>query len=324
MSSDLKELKTKWFLFIWFSISWTLFFISITYAFLSPSVPYSNPFKKYTISSIYYIIGAIGPTIATLSLLASYKDKTYRKDFWKRILYPQIGPKWLVLSTVLLPIALNMIIVLLSFFGGNPIFSFTSLVSKNGLFIVISLIGIIGIFGMLFPLLYNNISQFTEFHFRKKPQKLKKREKQVNELLEHIENGITKIRTHMKQHSWVYTAIFIGFLWSIWHIPIVFIQGSFLNDWSVSSFAFWEFWILFPIQSLIISWVFQRTGNSTFVAVSFFLADITRYFFTVPVTFQIFRFVIWCLIAVFIVLNEYVFHIIKTPEYLEYKEKNNQ
>ena len=129
-----------------------------------------------------------------------------------------------------------------------------------------------------------------------------------------IERIVFKIQNIHKKNTWIYAGLIIGVLWSLWHVPIVFITDSYPQILGVSSFAFWEFLLLFPIQSFIISWVYTKTENSTFTVLIFFLAEITRLFFTLSLPFQITRFVIWLLIAVFILLDELVFHIIPLPE----------
>ena len=300
------ESSFKWFLLISFSISWVSFFSGVLYGMLG----------KSTARDVLYIFGTIGPIIAFLSLMATYRNKEYNKNFWRRVYYPKIGPMWLVLGTVLLPIVLNMLIVVFSLFGSGPIPIIGNLVSKNGLFFLFSLIGVIGWYGYAYPVLCKRLKEPREFKIKpfKNPHKLKKLKSLLERIDRFIEQIVLKIQNIHKVNSWIYTGLIIGALWAIWYIPIVYITGSYPQILGVSSFGFWEFFLLFQIQSIIISWVYEKTKNSTFVVLIFFLAEITRLLFAVPITFQIIRFVLWILIAAFIIVNELSLKLIPIPE----------
>ncbi|TFG17420.1 MAG: hypothetical protein EU530_10630 [Promethearchaeota archaeon] len=278
MAED-QESSFKWFLLISFSISWTSFFSGVLYGILG----------KIIARDVLFIFGTIGPIIAFLSLMATYKNKDYNKDFWRRIYYPKIGPKWLILGTVLLPILLNLSLVLFSLIGTGPTLVFGNLLSKNGLFLLFSLIGILGWYGYAFPLIHKKIS---------------------NKLQEWKKQFTIKPFKNMEKLTSIFAGLIIGVLWSLWQVPIVFIFESYPESLGVSSFGFWEYFLLIPIQSVTISWVFSKTENSTFTVIIFFLAEITRFFFEISLTFQIIRFVLWILIAGFFVFNEWGLNLI--------------
>jgi len=287
----------KWFLLITFSISWISFGTGILFGYLDQN----------TGRDVFYLIGAIGPSIAPLSLMFTYQNKEYNKNFWIRIYYPRKGPMWLVLSTVFLPIIMNMLFIFLSLIDSGPTFTFGNFMSKNGIFLIFSLIGILGWFGYAFPLFHKNIEELQKLKLLRFLHVVKK----LKNKMEALER---KILENFKKLSWIYTGLAIGGLWSIWNIPIAFILGSYPQSLGVSNFGFWEFFLLIPIQCLIISWVYVKTDNSTFVVLIFFLADITRLFFTIPLIFQIIRFILWILVAAFLILNELVLHLIPIPE----------
>ncbi len=315
MAED-QESSFKWFLLISFLISWVSFFSGVLYGILG----------KHIARDVLFIFGTIGPLIAFLSLMVTYKNKDYNKNFWRRTYYPKIGPKWLILGTVLLPILLNLSLVLFALIGTGPTLVFGNLLSKNGLFLIFSLIGILGWYGYAFPVLHKNLQnklQERKKSFTNKPFKNPEKQKKIKAILGRIDRFIERIvhtiqNLHHKSAS-IYTGLIIGVLWSLWQVPIVFISNSYPQSLGVSNFGFWEYFLLIPIQSVTISWVFSKTEYSTFTVIIFFIADITRFFFEISLTFQIIRFVLWILIAGFFVLNEWVLNVIPIPE----KDKNS-
>lgn len=299
-----QESSFKWFLLIAFSIAWVSFGCAILYAY----------FNKNTAASVFSIIGALGPIIAPLSLMLTYRDKEYNTNFWKRMYYPKIGPMWLVLLPVILPVVVNFLPVLLSI-GSGTIFSLGTILSSHGIFLIFALCGIFGWYGYAFPQLHKRLKEPKEFKIKpfKNPHKLNKLKIFLGHIDRIIERIVLAFQNIHKINTWIYAGLITGVLWSAWFIPIAFINGTSYFDFS-ANFVFWEFLVLLPIQSVIISWIFTKTKMSTFVVLIFFLADITILFFSISIVFQIIRIILWTLIMAAIILNELLFHIIKVPE----------
>ncbi|NLU04602.1 MAG: CPBP family intramembrane metalloprotease [Methanothermobacter sp.] len=59
-----------------------------------------------------------------------------------------------------------------------------------------------------------------------------------------------------RRYSPIYTALIIGFIWGLWHIPLFFIGGSIQ-----SQVPFWSFMILIISASVIYTWVYNSTGS---------------------------------------------------------------
>jgi hypothetical protein len=304
-----QEYSFKWFVLISFSIAWVSFANAVLYAY----------FDKNVATMVFLIIGGLGPIIAFLSLMLTYRNSEYNRNFWKRVYYPKIGPLWLVLSAVLLPIVVNFLPVLFSI-GSRPVFTLGTYLSGDGIFLLFALVGVLGWYGYAYPILKNRLENPIEFKIRsfENPEKKKKeRRKKFKDFIGRVDHFIESLvltgQNILKKSPWVFSGLIIGVLMSIWYIPIAFIIGTNYYDFGLN-FGFWEFLILIPIQSVIISWGYSKTKMSTFLVLIFFLADITFLFFSISKIFQIIRIVLWFSIMVIIILNEHIFHIVNLSE----------
>ncbi|MGM0673558.1 MAG: CPBP family intramembrane glutamic endopeptidase, partial [Spirochaetota bacterium] len=81
--------------------------------------------------------------------------------------------------------------------------------------------------------------------------------------------GLDALRTRM---NLLEASLLLSVIWGIWHLPLVFVEGSYqhgLLEYPPSLIAF--FVAFFP-TSILMSWIYYRTGRSTLSAILFHFA----------------------------------------------------
>jgi hypothetical protein len=61
----------------------------------------------------------------------------------------------------------------------------------------------------------------------------------------------------------------LGVIWSIWHLPLFFIPGSYQAGLGVGTLAFWSFMIGIVPLNLPFTWIFNNTRRSTLAVILF-------------------------------------------------------
>lgn len=63
--------------------------------------------------------------------------------------------------------------------------------------------------------------------------------------------------------------LIVGLAWSVWHLPLFFIEGSFQEGLGFATREFWLFGLAIPVQSVTYAWIYVGTGGSIFSVVLF-------------------------------------------------------
>jgi membrane protease YdiL (CAAX protease family) len=59
----------------------------------------------------------------------------------------------------------------------------------------------------------------------------------------------------------------VGLVWSMWHLPLYFIEGTFQRGLGFE--GFWLVSAAIVVQSVIYAWIYVGTGHSIFAVVVF-------------------------------------------------------
>jgi len=93
------------------------------------------------------------------------------------------------------------------------------------------------------------------------------------------------------QERWtpLHSAVLIGALWGLWHVPLFFVEGYY---WSGQPDIL-RFFVDIIMTSVIVAWVFNKTGQSVLAAILFhFAVNVTGEFFPVSSETDIVRSVV--------------------------------
>lgn len=63
------------------------------------------------------------------------------------------------------------------------------------------------------------------------------------------------------------SSLILGSLWTIWHLPLFWIQGSYQNSLGIGTPTFWLFMLDKIPQSVIMTWVYNNNRRSTLSAI---------------------------------------------------------
>jgi membrane protease YdiL (CAAX protease family) len=83
-----------------------------------------------------------------------------------------------------------------------------------------------------------------------------------------------------RQRSALTSSLILGTVWSLWHLPLFFIPGTYQQGLGVGSLSFWLFLIGPVAQSVLMTWIYNNTQRSTLSAVLFhFMINLTGQLF---------------------------------------------
>ncbi len=186
---------------------------------------------------VLLLLGVLGPMIAGIGFTYLTQDKKGRRDYWLRIIDPRrIGARWFLVIILLVPV-LNVLAALLDILsGGNgaTLGEAAAQFFSQPLTIIPSLL-----FASLIPFI-------EELGWR-------------GYVLDRLQSRWTAL----------VSSLILGIVWSLWHLPLFFIEGTYQYNLGVGSLAFWLFMIGVVPLSVPFTWIFNNTLRSTLAAILF-------------------------------------------------------
>jgi membrane protease YdiL (CAAX protease family) len=187
---------------------------------------------------LLFAIAGASPAISAVLLIYSSRDRKQIQDFWHRAFsFRRPGIKYLVISLFLAPLLLLAAGYSDKTLGGIG-FSIDARFQVN-------------IFNLI------PFAVFTLF-FGPLPEELGWRGYALDGLLSRF-NALK-------------SSLILGVIWTVWHLPLFFIQGSYQNSLPVGSAIFWLFLIDKLLQTILMTWIYQRSNRSTLTAILFHFA----------------------------------------------------
>lgn len=81
--------------------------------------------------------------------------------------------------------------------------------------------------------------------------------------------GLDALRTRM---SLLWASIVLGLIWALWHLPLVFVEGTFQRGLLAYPPALAAYFLAFVPTSILMGWIYYRTNRSTLSAILFHFA----------------------------------------------------
>lgn len=183
------------------------------------------------------LLGVIGPMVMGITFTYLTRDAEGRRDYWKRVIdFKRIPWKWYLVIFLFVPI-LNLLSALFDVMGGGTGASWGE-AARNFLSNPLSVIPSF-LFASLIPFL-------EELGWR----------------------GYVLDRLQEKQSA-LMSSLILGVIWSVWHLPMFFIQDSYQAGLGVGTWAFWLFMVGIVPLSLPFTWLYNNTGRSTLAVILF-------------------------------------------------------
>jgi uncharacterized protein len=214
-----------------------------------------------------YVLGGFGPAIAGIILVRRHPASS--SDFWPRLLQAKrIRPRWWYVILLLYPTALVLayLIVGLTSLGPVDLASLGSFVGHSPAFILLS---------VLFIAILGPISEEPGWR------------------------GYALDRLQAR-YSPLVASLILGGLWWAWHLPLIFVQGSFLQGSGASPVFLAGYLGTVVLYSILFTWVYNHTERSILATIVFhFSINLTTGILAPPYeVFMVTTFVLILIVAV--------------------------
>ena len=174
-------------------------------------------------TGILYVLGGLGPTVAWVTLMLRDK-KSIKTPLIEAINLPSLGTKNLTISILLATIPMTISWLIYQYLSSGKYLQNLDL----------SGITSIGYIAFLFIV---SVIEETGWRGYAYPRLLESYNPTVSSLL-------------------------IGLVWSLWHLPLFFIPGTYQNGLGIATPDFWRFFYLMIPNSIIYGWLYRYTGNN--------------------------------------------------------------
>ena len=218
------------------SSPWRFFALTFgfTLLFLIPAA-LSGQHATTPIVVLLRALGGVCPALVAIGLTLFTQDREDWRDFWRRLIeFKRIGPGWYAVILLIVPV-LTIFAVLLDVVTGGSVPQFEALSAY-----------------LSRPLTIVPFAIYTLI-FGPLPEELGWR-------------GYALDRLQAKQGALV-SSLILGTAWSLWHLPLFFIEGTYQNALGLGSLPFWLFLIDLIPKSILFTWIYNNTQRSTLSAV---------------------------------------------------------
>lgn len=186
---------------------------------------------------VLLLLGVMGPMVTGIGFTYLTRDKEGRRNYWKRVIsFKRIPARWYLVILLFVPV-LNILAALLDILTGGSGATWgeaaLNLVS-NPLSVIPSIL-----FASLIPFI-------EELGWR----------------------GYVLDRLQEKRSALV-SSLILGVVWSLWHLPMFFVQGSYQANLGVGTLEFWLFMIGVIPLSFAFAWIYNNTRRSILAVILF-------------------------------------------------------
>jgi membrane protease YdiL (CAAX protease family) len=114
------------------------------------------------------------------------------------------------------------------------------------------------------------------------------------------------------------SSLFLGAVWTVWHIPLFFIPGSYQHGLGLGTLGVWLFMADKIPQSVLMTWVYNNNRRSTLSAVLFhFSVNFVGELFELTARAELFYIVFWILVAIAVTIFWGPQNLVRNGRYLE-------
>jgi membrane protease YdiL (CAAX protease family) len=186
---------------------------------------------------LLFLLGVLGPMLTGIGFTYLTKDRAGRRDYWARVIdVKRIGLKWFLVILLFTPV-LNVLAALLDvLFGGQGATWGPSLV--NAASDPISLL-----FSALFATLIPFIEELGWRGY-------------VLDRLQENKNALA-------------SSLILNVVWSLWHLPLFFVPGSYQAGLGVGTLEFWLFLLGVVPLGFAFTWIYNNTRRSILAVILF-------------------------------------------------------
>jgi membrane protease YdiL (CAAX protease family) len=219
------------------------------------------------LTRLLHYAGGFGPTAVTIALIYFQHTPDFRRDFWRRAIeFKRISTMWygVILLTVPILTALGAMGDVLLGGKGLQLEAAERFVEQPWMFLPFALFMLI--FGPL-------------------PEELAWRG--------YVLDGL--------QVKWnaLASSLILGVAWTVWHLPLFFIQGSYQHGLGLGTEQFWLYMMDKVPLSILMTWIFNNNRRSTLSAILLhFMVNLIGELFDLTLRAEVFTILLWIIVAI--------------------------
>jgi membrane protease YdiL (CAAX protease family) len=229
-----------------------------------------SPEEYGTLITVLHYAGGIMPTLVTLLLLYASRDRQERRDYWQRLFdLKRINKAWyaVLLLTVPLITAAGVVFDLVLGGLGAELEAASNFIDKP-----LSLLPFV-----VFMLLFGPL-----------PEEMAWRGYALDGL--------------QKRWNALGASLVLGTAWTLWHLPLFLIDGSYQHSLGIGTSQFWLYMLDKIPQSVLMTWIYNNNRRSTASAVLFhFMVNFVGELFDLSLQAETITIAAWWMLAVIVV-----------------------
>lgn len=209
----------------------TTYFFEFLAAFAHPVLP------GWGVTLLHYL-GGLVPLAAALSLTVFHHQSAFQRDFWRRLIdFQRISPGWYAVIFLYAPIKSGLAGLVDFLLGGQGIALETA-----AQWIEQPLLAVPTLF---FWLLFGPVPEEPGWRG-------------------YALDGLQARRSALS------ASFLVGVVWSLWHLPLFFIPGTWqAGEVGLGTQRFWFYMLTIVMEAVLYTWIYNNTNRSTLAAVLF-------------------------------------------------------
>jgi membrane protease YdiL (CAAX protease family) len=231
-------------------------------ALVGPSLP-------AWLAQMLLYLGGLGPPLAGISLVYLTQGRSGRRDYWRRVVqFGRIDGVWYGVIVGTVPILAGVAVLGDVWLGGDgaQIEAVERFATQPWAIVPFA----------LFMLLFGPL-----------PEELGWR-------------GYALDRLQVRWSA-LASSLSLGTAWTLWHLPLFFIEGTYQSGLGWGSLAFWGFMLDKVPQSIVMTWIYNNTRCSTLSAILFhFMINFTGELLTLSQRAELFQLLLWFAAAILV------------------------
>lgn len=222
-----------------------------------------------TLGVVLGLLGLIGPMVAGITSTYLTHGRQGRRDYWLRVIdLKRIGTGWYIVIFLFAPVLTAVAVVFDVLSGGSgaaweePAIRFFAAPWTI----------------VPFALSIFFIGPLEEFGWR----------------------GYVLDRLHERWNA-LASSLILGIVWSLWHLPLFFVEDTYQYNLGVGSPSFWLFMVGIVPLSVLFSWVFNNTQRSTLAAMLLhFMVNLTGELVALTPRAELYSILLWIVAAIIV------------------------
>lgn len=226
---------------------------------------------RWAITTLHYL-GGITPLAVASGLTYWKHDRAFQRDFWQRLIdIRRIGWGWYAVIFLYTPVKSGLAALIDSLLGGwgiapEAVMRFVA----RPLSIVPTII---------FWLLFGPVPEEPGWRG-------------------YALDGLQARRSALS------ASLIVGTVWSLWHLPLFFIEGTWQAEQvGLGTERFWFYMLTIVIEAVLFTWIYNNTNRSILAAILFhFMGNAFGELFTLSAQAEVYNFIIAIAVVVLVVV----------------------